>query len=196
MKTLLQTYQAKAGSMYSAVLIFVSALAALPAYAVSSDSKQATDIKAEHMAFDEVKQISSFTGNVVVTRGTLLMKAGKLTMSQDPMGYQYATLQAGGASVASFRQKRDGGDLWVEGHADRIEYDDKTELVRFYSRAKLKRLDGKTVTDEVSGELIVYDSRREVFTVQNSQRSNTNSDKRINTVIQPRMRPEAQGKPQ
>ena len=176
------------------ILSLLALLTAFEALAEKADANKATDIKADQMAFDDVKQISSFTGNVVMQRGTLLMKAGKAVITQDPSGYQFSTLQAGAGGMASFRQKRDGGDLWVEGQADRIEYDDKSELVKFFSRAKLKRLQGKQVTDEVTGEVIIYDSRSEIFTVQNANNAKDSStSKRINTVIQPRNRSEAEG---
>ncbi len=176
--------------MKTAHLIFVFAwLAAVcPAFAERADSKKPLDVKAEQMTFDDAKQVSTFAGNVVLVRGTLLLKAGTVKLIQDAAGYQYAHLQAGSNGPASFRQKRDGGDFWVEGKADRIEYDGKTELVKFFSRAKLIRLEGKQIKDEINGEMIIYDSRSEVFSVENSAHgSDNNSNKRITTVIQPRI---------
>ncbi len=172
-------------------LMLVSAslfhVTALPAFAEKADSKKPLNVSAEQMQFDDTKQVSTFSGNVVLVRGTLLLKASTVKLKQDPAGYQFVYLQAGPNSPASFRQKRDGGDSWVEGKADRIEYDGKTELVRFYSRAKLIRLDGKFVTDEVAGEMITYDTRSEVFLVENSTKGGTDgSSKRVTTVIQPR----------
>eukprot|EP01034_Spumella_vulgaris_P032407 gene32407-40002_t len=69
----------------------------------------------------------------------------------------------------TFRQKRDGeGDQWMEGEAERIEYDGKNELVKLFSRAKVRRLEGNKPSDEVAGEFISYDSRREQFSVRNT----------------------------
>jgi lipopolysaccharide export system protein LptA len=159
-----------------------------PAFAEKADAKKPLDVKAEQMTFDDAKQVSTFVGNVVVVRGTLLLKAGTVKLTQDAAGYQFAHLQAGSNGPASFKQKRDGGDLWVEGQADRIEYDGKTELVKFFSRAKLVRLEGKQIKDEVTGEMIIYDSRSEVFSVENSAHGGDNgSTKRVTTVIQPRI---------
>lgn len=165
-----------------------NAFTALPALAEKADSKKPLDVKAEQMQFDDTKQVSTFSGNVVLVRGTLLLKASTVKLTQDPAGYQFAYLQAGPNGPASFKQKRDGGDSWVEGQADRIEYDGKTELVKFYSRAKLVRLDGKLVKDEITGEMITYDSRSEVFLVENSTRGGIDGgNKRVTTVIQPRV---------
>ena len=158
------------------------------ARAEKADSDKPTNIEADHMAYDDVKQINTFSGNVVLTRGTLIMKADKLIVIQDPAGYQFATLVAPPGGVATFRQKRDGGpNLWVEGEAERIEYDGKAELVKLFTRAKMRRLDGPKMTDEVQGESITYDSRAEFFAVNNTSSGESKpGGGRIKAVIQPR----------
>lgn len=158
------------------------------AHAEKADSDKPTNIEANHMAYDDVKQINTFSGNVVLTRGTLTMKADKLIVVQDPEGYQFATLVAPANGLATFRQKRDGGpNLWIEGEAKRIEYDGKAELVKLFSNAKMRRLDGNKMTDEVQGESITYDSRAEFFAVNNTPSGESKpGGGRIKAVIQPR----------
>ena len=157
-------------------------------HAEKADASKPTNVEADQMAYDDVKQINTFTGNVVLTRGTLIMKAGKMTVTQDPAGYQYATLIAAPGSLATFRQKRDGGpDLWVEGQAERIEYDSKTEVAKLFSKARIRRLEASKPTDEVEGEFISYDSRAEFFTVNNAPSAQGKTGNgRIKAVIQPR----------
>ena len=136
--------------------------------AEKADSTKPTQISYDNADVDDVKQISTLTGNVVLTRGTLLMKSAKAVVTKDPEGYQYVTLTSAGGKPATFRQKRDGeGEQWVEGEAERIEYDGKAELVKLFSRAKVRRLEGSKPNDEVEGEFISYDSRREFFSVRN-----------------------------
>lgn len=159
-----------------------------PAYAEKADQTKPTNIEADQMVYDDVKQVNTFTGNVVLTRGTLLMRANKMIVTQDPEGYQHATLLGGAKGVATFRQKRDApNDQWMEGEAERIEYDGKIDIVKLFTRAKMRRLESNNVTDEVAGEFISYDSRAEFYTVNNS---NTGQSKpgggRIKAVIQPR----------
>lgn len=157
------------------------------AAAEKADSFKPTEINYGGLDADDVKQIYTFTRDVTLTRGTLLMKADKAVVTYTPDGYQLATL-TGGTKKVTFRQKRDGeGDQWMEGEADRIVYDEKAELVKMYSKAKIRRLEGKKPSDEVEGEFISYDSRREFFSVRNS---NTGEDKpgggRGTMVIQPK----------
>jgi lipopolysaccharide export system protein LptA len=158
------------------------------AYAEKADAEQPTNVEADQMVYDDVRQINTFTGNVVLTRGTLKMTAHKVVVTQDPAGYQYATLYAAPGKSATFRQKRDGGDnLWIEGEAQRIEYDGKADMVKLFSKAKIRRLEGKKPSDEIEGEFISYDSRGEFFTVHNSATGTSKPGAgRIRATIQPR----------
>lgn len=170
------------------LLLILEVLLAGSAHAEKADTDKPTNVEADQMAYDDIKQINTFTGNVVLTRGTLTMRAHKMIVTQDPAGYQYATLIASPGSVATFRQKRDSGpNQWVEGQAERIEYDGKTEVAKLFNRARIRRLEGAKVTDEVEGEFISYDSRAEFFTVNNVPAGASKPGSgRIRAVIQPR----------
>src|SRR4051794_31503724 len=151
------------------LLLMLGVTFAGSAKAEKADSERPTNVEADQMAYDDVKQINTFTGNVGLTRGTLVMRAYKLVVTQDPAGYQYATLLAPAGGLATFRQKRDTGpEQWVDGQAERIEYDGKTEIVKLFAKARLRRLEGSKPTDEVEGAFISYDSRAEFFTVNNT----------------------------
>lgn len=158
------------------------------AHAAKADTRQPTNIEADRMEYDDVKQINTFTGNVHVTRGTLVMKGHKMVLRQDPAGYQYGTLYAPAGRLASFRQKRDGGpNLWIEGYAERMEYDGKTEVTKLFNRARLKRLEGQKVTDEVTGQFISYNSKTEFYSVNNTSSGVSKPGAgRIKVVLQPR----------
>ena len=159
------------------------------ALAERADRDKPTNVEADQMSYDESKQTNTFTGNVVLTRGTLLMRAEKLVIRQDAAGYQYATMYAPSGGLATFRQKRDGGkDMWIEGHAaDRIEYDTKSEVAKLHKKARIKMLDGGKATDEVEGEFISYDTRAEYYTVNNTATGESKPGSgRVRAIIQPR----------
>jgi lipopolysaccharide export system protein LptA len=173
--------------LFSALLLCAAGLV----QAEKADSTKPTQIMYDNADVDDVKQISTLTGNVVLTRGTLLMKSAKAVVTKDPEGYQYVTLTSVGGKPATFRQKRDGGgEQWVEGEAERIEYDGKAELVKLFSRAKVRRLEGNKPSDEVEGEFISYDSRREFFSVRNVANGESKpGGGRGTMVIQPSTKP-------
>ena len=173
------------------VLLSLNMAAASTAHAEKADSDQPTNVEADQMAYDDVKQVNTFSGNVVLVRGSLIMKAHKMVVTQDPAGFQFAVLYAAPGTSATFRQKRDGGpDLWIEGQADRIEYDGKVELLKLFSKAKMRRLEGVKPTDEVKGEFISYDSHAEFFSVNNTVTGESKPGAgRVVVVIQPHTPP-------
>ncbi|PWF55769.1 lipopolysaccharide transport periplasmic protein LptA [Massilia glaciei] len=154
--------------MKKLLLAAVMGLLAASAWAERADSNKPITITYETFDADDVSQVKTFTGNVVLTRGTLVMRAEKAVLREDREGYQSVTLTAAPGKLATFRQKRDGGpDLWVEGQAERIEYDDRSELVKLFSRAQIRQLDRGTMSNEIDSAFISYDSRKEVFVVRN-----------------------------
>jgi len=170
----------------SAALLALAGIAGV-AQAEKADSSKPTQIAFDQLESDDVKQIKTFTGNVVLTRGTLLMKSPKAVVTEDPEGYQFVVLHSTPGTQATFRQKLDGaGDQWVEGQADRIEYDNKTELVKLYAKAQIKRLEGPKTASQVDGEFISYDSRKEFFAVKNTPTGESKPGAgRSTMVIQP-----------
>jgi lipopolysaccharide export system protein LptA len=139
------------------------------AHAEKADSQKETNIEAELSSSDGKKNITTLTGDVVLTRGTLIVKSDRAIITQTPDEHMNVVLLSKPGKQNFFRQKRDGGDnLWVEGVADRIEYDDKTELVKFISKAHVKYLEGKKVTQEQEGEFLSYDSLNDVFLATNT----------------------------
>jgi len=171
------------------MILLLGMVAAGGAYAEKADASKPTNIEANQMAYDDVKQINTFTGDVVLVRGTLILKGDRMVVTQDPAGYQYATLYAKPGEKATFRQKRDGGpNLWIDGEAaDRIEYDNKTEVAKFYVNARVRLLDGAKPTDEVEGDFISYDSKQEFYSVNNTASGASKAGGgRIRAIIQPR----------
>ncbi|MBP8310169.1 MAG: lipopolysaccharide transport periplasmic protein LptA [Burkholderiaceae bacterium] len=161
-------------------------LGSAPAGAEKADRAKPTQIESDSMQYDDVKQTTVFTGNVTLTKGTVVIRGDRLVLRQDPEGYQYGTAFG---NPATFRQKRDGGEQFVTGLAQQLDYDGKTEIVKFRERAQVKRLDRERVTDEVHGNLIVYDSRSEFISVDSGgakAATPENPGGRVRVVIQPR----------
>ena len=138
-----------------------------------------------------LKQTSVCSGNVVISQGTLQIRADRLELRQTPQGYQVALALGSAAKPASYRQKRDGADEFVEGQAQRIDYDSKAGTLRFEGAAVVRRLRGPTVADEIQGAVIVWDSSAESFNVQGGVKTEANPGGRVRAVITPRAPQEA-----
>jgi lipopolysaccharide export system protein LptA len=137
---------------------------------------------------DLQNQIVVFNGNVVVTKGTMVIRANRIEVRESAEGYQYASAIGVPSQPASFRQKRDGVNEFIEGEAERLEYDAKADTIRFVGKASVKRLRGSTVADEATGALITYDNTAEIFTVAGGAAAvtPTNPTGRVRIVLTPR----------
>ena len=103
-----------------------------------------------------LKQTSVCSGNVVISQGTLQLRADRLELRETPEGYQMAVAIGNAAKPATYRQKRDSADEVVEGQAQRIDYDSRAGTLRFEGAAVVRRLRGSTVADEIQGALISH----------------------------------------
>ncbi|MEA3124938.1 MAG: lipopolysaccharide export system protein LptA, partial [Caballeronia sp.] len=137
------------------------------AHAERADNDKPLNIEADNMTYDDLKQVNIFTGHVVATKGTIIIKADRVDVTQDPQGYQYATGTSAGGNLSYFRQKRDGLDEYIEGNAVRIDYDGKQDLTTLTTRAVVRRLAGLTkIQDEVHGSVITYDGQKDFYTAK------------------------------
>jgi lipopolysaccharide export system protein LptA len=140
-------------------------LAAGAAVAEKADRNKPMNIEADALRYDDLKQTSVFTGRVVVTKGTIIIRGARVDVRQDPEGYQFGVVTAEPGKLAFYRQKREGQDEFIEGEGEVIEYDSKADNVKFIKRAEMRRYRGAALNDEMVGNLIVYDNSTDVFTV-------------------------------
>jgi len=139
-----------------------------------------------------LKQTSTCSGNVVISQGTLQLRADRLELRETPEGYQMAQAIGVPGKPATYRQKRDGAaDEYVEGQAQRIDYDSRAGTLRFEGAAVVRRLRGSTVADEIQGQQITWDSTAESFNVQGGAATAANPGGRVRAVITPRVPAEA-----
>jgi lipopolysaccharide export system protein LptA len=170
---------------YALVLLTYCLLSALPAQAERADRDKPVNLEADRVTVDDAKQTATFEGNVVMTQGTLTIRGDRVIVQQDAEGFKHG---AAYGDLASFRQKRDGFDEYIEGYAERIEYDSKADLLQMFNRAYLKKSN-----DDVRGNYISYDATTEFFRVVGGGKqaaTASNPDGRVRAVIQPK--PKAQ----
>jgi lipopolysaccharide export system protein LptA len=155
------------------------------AFAERADRDKPTNVEADRATYDDLKQVTVFTGNVVLTKGTIMIRGDRLVLRQDPDGFQFGTATG---RPATFRQKRDGVEQWIDGQGEELEYDGRDETVRLVRQAKMRRTEGSRVVDDIEGALIVYDSRTEQFNVEGGAATGpgTSGGGRVRVTIQPR----------
>lgn len=167
------------------------------AYAEKADRAQPMNIESDTLRHDDLAQLSVFTGNVVLTKGSIVIRGERLEVRQDPDGYQFGVVTALPGKRAYFRQKRDTApgapEEFIEGEGETIDYDGRADRVKFIHRAEMRRLvDGK-VADNVRGDVIVYNNITDVYTVDgNAGKSGPgNPGGRVRAILAPRGGPGA-----
>lgn len=138
----------------------IGTLAASPAHAERADRDKPVNLEAARVTVDDVKKVHVFEGNVVLTQGTLVIRTERLVVTQDAEGFQKGVATGGAEGLASFRQKREGKNEFVDGKAERIEYDSRGEKAEFFTRAYVR-----SGVDEVQGHYISYDGKTEQYLV-------------------------------
>ena len=168
---------------YSSAALLVAL--ALPAYAEKADSEKPINLQADRISMDDVKKVQVFEGNVILTQGTMQIRTNKLVVTQDADGFQKGVATGGANGLARFRQKLEGKDDYIEGEAERIEHDARTEKTEFFARAWVKN--GQ---DEVKGHYISYDSLTENYLVTNgageAKTATGAAQARVRAIIQPK----------
>ena len=163
-----------------ALRIFAAALAFLAAVAHGerADREKEIVVGADRLTADDANRTSTFEGGVVVTQGTMRITAAKVTVREDAERFKYYI--ASGAPV-TFRQKRDNVDEWIEGFAERAEFDDRADVLKLFNRAKVK-----SNQNEITGDFISYDMRRELAEVSGAAPGRTPpSNARVKVIILP-----------
>jgi lipopolysaccharide export system protein LptA len=171
-------------------LVLLAALCATGGVALAekADRFKPLNVEADQPGrIDLLNQYVVFNGNVVVTKGTMTIRAARIEVRESPDGYHNAVALGAAGKPATFRQKRDGVDEYIEGEAERLEYDGKGDTIRFVTNASVRRLRGVGVADEISGNLVSYDSITEVFSVSGGAASTpSNPGGRVRAVLTPR----------
>ena len=170
-----------------------TALACSPVFAERTDRLQKIVVTADDGGqIDLQKQVVVYRGNVVITRGTMVIRASRVEVRQLPSGYYTAVAFGAPNKPATFRQKRDGADEYIEGEAERLEYDGRADMVKFVNGAEVRRLRGDTPADAINGNLITYNATTEKITVTGGARPTVvNPDGRVTAVLSPRQGSEA-----
>ena len=177
-------------------LAFVLAAGLMPGAAVAekADRNKQMVVEADKPGtVDLQRQVVVFNGNVSITQGTMVIRAERVELREMADGYRAATAIGTAGKQASYRQKRDNVDEYVEGVADRIEFDGRADTLRFVGNGVVRRLRGSTVADEITGSLITWDNTAELFSVQGGTPTAANPGGRVRAVLSPRAEPATPG---
>jgi lipopolysaccharide export system protein LptA len=163
------------------LITLLLSVTSLSVNAEKADKDQPIELEADTVTVNDAKKTSIYTGNVILIQGTLVIHADKLVVREDAGGFQHGTSYG---NPTTFKQKREGKNEYMEGSAQRIEYDGRMDKIQLYTKAWVKRAE-----DIVHGDYIMYDANAEYSEViGGGPKSATSATPtgRVKAIIQPK----------
>lgn len=152
------------------------------ALALKDDTNQPINIVSDNQSLDMENSVVTFTDNVVITQGSILIKANKVVITRPPENSgKKETVDAYGSPV-TFHQLLDDGKP-VDGKGNKIHYDLGSEFLTINGNGELKQLDSK-----ITAEKITYDVKKQQL------KANSGGKERVHTVLIPNQLNNAKGK--
>lgn len=140
--------------------------------ALRDDASKPINIESDQQQLDIQHNIVTFTGNVVLTQGSIKIHADKIIVTR-PAGEKGKEVMDGYGNPATFYQMQDNGKP-IQGHALHMRYQTAQQRVELTGKALLKQLDSS-----ISGDRIVY------LVQQQHMQAFSNKGKRVTTVLLP-----------
>lgn len=156
--------------------LLVLALVSGPAFAERADKNKPMNLEADSVRYDDAKKIMVAEGAVLITKGTMVMRAARIDQREDKDGNQSLVATPKVGERVFFRQKREGFDEFMEGEAERIEYDGKADVLKLAGRAVMRRLRGGAVADESTGNQIVFNNFTETLSLNGASAGATGAN--------------------
>jgi len=154
---------------------FIMGLWACPfAWALQSDRDKPIDIKANRVVVNDKQGISHYSGNVLLTQGSLIIKADEIIvyLMQGRLEKIFIT-----GKPASFEQQPENRREIVKSRAEQMEYFSNKEFLILKQNAEV--LQGG---NHFQGDHIEYDTYNSVVRAKKE----ANSQSRVHAIIQPR----------
>ena len=155
------------------ILLTTLMMTSVSAFALKDDTNKPINIESDNQSLNMENSVVTFTDNVVITQGSILIKAQKVVIKRPPEDSgKKETVEAFGSPV-TFHQILDDGKP-VDGKANQVHYDLGTEILTLTGNAELKQLDSK-----INGNHITYDVKKQQLKANGSRKS------RVKTVLIP-----------
>ncbi|PHS73757.1 MAG: lipopolysaccharide transport periplasmic protein LptA [Cycloclasticus sp.] len=154
-------------------LAVLFSIASSPLWALSSDKQKPVEVEADSFHLDDEKKVTTYTGNVIITQGSMEIMADKVTI-YGARGTTEKVIATG--KPVKFKQQPDGQQGLIRGRANRFEYLTAKDTLVLIDNATLWQ-GGSTF----SSDRIVYDSKRSVVKAGDKK----SSSKRVKITLEP-----------
>ncbi|CAI8793325.1 MULTISPECIES: lipopolysaccharide transport periplasmic protein LptA [Pseudomonas] len=165
------------------LLSLSAALGSASAWALPTDRDQPIRIQADHAQLDDKQGVATYTGDVIITQGSMMIKGNTVTITRTAGGDIDVVTSVG--NLAYFEQQQSAAKPdKMQGYGKTIQYNAPQNRIVLIDRAKVIN-EGNTT----EGEKIVYDTVKQIATAGRGGKV-TESRPRIDMVIQPKKKAE------
>ncbi|WP_353172627.1 lipopolysaccharide transport periplasmic protein LptA [Paracandidimonas soli] len=182
---------------HATVFSLLAACAALLAAAGGPASAQTaqpeepdTLILSDSLNYDDSAKVSTFTGNVIMTRGAMTLHSDKLVVREDAQGFQYGTATVSGNKLVHVRQEDPERFEVIEAKGRRGEYNGKDETIEMIGQATVTRFICGKPFDTISGARVIYKQKSDTYEAYGGKESAA-AGGRVRSVAQPRAKIDA-----
>lgn len=149
-----QVYQHKKHLNYTLkyILGVILAFTMSAALALSTDKQKDIEIEADSAEMDDIKGITIYRGDVVVTQGSIRMTGHTMTVHFDDNGDMELVIMQG--KPATYRQLPDNSETYDEAEARQMEYYALKDYIILIDNALVTKPNGS----RMSGSRIEYDT--------------------------------------
>lgn len=166
---------------------------ATPAAAPASQSKEEPDtlILSDTLNYNDASKESTFTGNVIMTRGLLTLRSDTLVMSEDAQGFQHgvATVSEPSKRVIVRQENPEKFEL-IKAEGLRGVYNGKTDEIEMIGQAVITKFVCGKPFDTIRGERVKYNQTTNVYQAFGGPQSAA-SGGRVRSLATPSARAEA-----
>ena len=164
--------------------VLVGALLTANAQALPNDREQPVKVSADKLEANRSKNLSVYSGNVVISQGSLQIRADRVEVHGNTKGEINKVVATG--TPAHFQQQVEESTSPVKARAKRIEFLVSSDALQLTGEAFVDR-DGNTL----SAERIDYDLNSEQMQAQGQSEK-----KRVEMIWKPEAQQEPQQQPQ
>lgn len=141
-----------------------------------------TVILSDTLEYDDTNRVSTFTGNVILTRGNLNLQADRIVVNEAADGSQRAVATVSHRPLVQARQESPEKFEIIKGEGTRAEYNSATEQLTLIGNAVVTRYVCGKAIDSISGERVIYNKNTDTY----SAVSSSTGSNRVRSVAKPR----------
>lgn len=141
-------------------VIILASASVTSAFAEKADRAKPVEITFARAQSDINQNITTVDGEVVLTQGSLRITAERMRVKRDTRENLTAEIFGAANQQLTFREKRDNSSDFIEGVADRAEFDQGANTLKLFSRAVIN-----SAGNVLTGEYLVYNRVTDQFEI-------------------------------